>query len=62
MPINSRNKGASFERQICKILNEELGLDCKRNLDQYQAKNNFDISGLPGWAIECKNYKQITAA
>ena len=43
--INSRNKGAAFERDIAKILNEffiEEGIDyqTKRNLDQYQQKES----------------------
>jgi hypothetical protein len=43
MPINSRNKGAKFERDIAKILNGffvDNGIDyeTKRNLDQYQQK------------------------
>jgi len=62
MPINSRNKGASFEREIAKTLNtffEEQGIDfaCKRNLDQYQSKNLCDIN-IPFHAVECKFYKQ----
>ena len=58
---DSRNKGAAFERDIVKRLNiffEAQGIDvrCKRNLDQYQAKNLCDIT-IPGYAIECKAYK-----
>jgi len=58
---DSRNKGAAFERDIVKRLNgffEAQGVDirCKRNLDQYQAKNLCDIT-IPGYAIECKAYK-----
>ena len=58
---DSRNKGASFERDICKRLNgffEEIGYDfkCMRNLDQYQTKDLTDIE-LPYHAIECKAYK-----
>ena len=59
---DSRNKGAAFERDIVKRLNgffEEQGVAtrCKRNLDQYQAKNLCDIT-IPGYAIECKAYKE----
>ena len=58
---DSRNKGAAFERAIVKRLNaffEERGdaIECKRNLDQYQANNLCDIE-IPGYAIECKAYK-----
>ena len=58
---DSRNKGAAFERDICKRLNtffvdEGIDLSVKRNLDQYQTKDLCDIE-LPGYAIECKAYK-----
>ena len=58
---DSRNKGAAFERDICKRLNtffmdEGIDLSVKRNLDQYQAKYLCEIE-LPGFAIECKAYK-----
>lgn len=58
---DSRNKGASFERDCVKRINafaEEhtLGFTCKRNLDQYQTADLCDIQ-IPGHAIECKAYK-----
>jgi hypothetical protein len=59
--VDSRNKGAAFERDIVKRLNvffeeNDLEVRCKRNLDQYQAKDLCDIE-IPGYAIECKAYK-----
>ena len=62
MPINSRTKGATFEREVAKILNdffESEGIDyvCKRNLDQYQSKDLCDIN-IPHHAAECKFYKE----
>jgi len=44
--INSRNKGASFEREVAKHINnffDEIGYDykVKRNLEQYQEKDFF---------------------
>ena len=60
--VNSRNKGATFERQFVGILNEffaknDLDVTCKRNLDQYQTKNECDIP-IPFHAVECKHYKE----
>ena len=60
--INSRNKGAAFERDIAKILNEFFtaeGIDyqTKRNLDQYQQKDQCDLD-MPYFAVECKFYKE----
>ena len=62
MPINSRNKGAKFERDIAKILNGffvDNGIDyeTKRNLDQYQQKSLCDLN-IPFHAVECKFYKE----
>ena len=56
---DSRNKGASFERKICKLIKDNLNIDAKRNLDQYQAKGQADIV-IPGWSIECKAYLRGT--
>ena len=46
MPLNSRNKGASFEREIANKLNDffvDIGVDykTKRNLNQYQDKKEI---------------------
>ena len=62
MPINSRNKGAQFERDVAKILNQffqDQGIDyqTKRNLDQYQQKDLCDLD-IPFHAVECKSYKE----
>jgi hypothetical protein len=59
--VNSRNKGAAFERVIVNKINtllESKGLDTrvKRNLDQYQTKGMADIY-WDNFAIECKRYK-----
>ena len=56
---DSRNKGVSFERKICKLIKDNLNIDAKRNLDQYQAKCQADII-IPGWSIECKAYLKGT--
>ena len=60
--VNSRNKGAAFERHICNFLNdllEKKGLErsVKRNLDQYQTKGLADLY-FENFAIECKRYKE----
>lgn len=58
--VNSRNKGAAFERVIVRLINDfckNRGLDetVKRNLDQYQSKGMADIYWR-NFAIECKCY------
>lgn len=61
MPIDSRNKGASFERQVASLLNDHLGIECKRNLMQ-TAEGGHDLIGVPGFAVECKRYAQVSHA
>ncbi len=57
MSINSRNKGAAFERQIANALIEDLNLQnpVKRILEQTRTKELPDLM-LGTWCIECKAY------
>ena len=57
MSINSRNKGAAFERQIANALIEDLNLKnpVKRILEQTRTKELPDLM-LGRWCIECKAY------
>ena len=54
---DSRNKGASFEGKLCKLIKDNLNINAKRNLDQYQSKGMADII-IPSWSIECKAYQK----
>jgi hypothetical protein len=56
---NSRNKGASFERQIALELELLTGVRFKRDLEQVRAAEHGDlIAEDPDWPflIECKRY------
>ena len=53
---NGRNKGANFERECAKLIFDELGIQTKRDLEQYRAGDHGDLIGLDGWTIECKRY------
>jgi len=55
MPINSRNKGASAERQLIKEIYEWTGMELTRNFSQASV-GGHDLIGLDFWAIECKRY------
>ena len=57
MSINSRNKGAAFERQIANALIEDLNLKnpVKRILEQTRTKELPDLM-LGRWCIECEAY------
>jgi hypothetical protein len=40
---DSRNKGASFEREVAKLLVLEMGISFKRDLRQYQTSGHGDL-------------------
>lgn len=57
--VNGRNKGASFEREIAKMLHLDLGLNAKRDIEQYRAADHGDIvtdDATWPYVIECKRY------
>ena len=54
---NGRAKGANFERTVAKMILEELGFECRRNLEQYREADHGDLNGVPGWCIECKRHR-----
>ena len=57
MPVNSRAKGANFEREIGNLLVQDLNLSnpVKRILEQTRTKELPDLR-LGRWCIECKRY------
>ena len=57
MPVNSRAKGANFEREIGNLLVKDLGLKnpVKRILEQTRTKELPDLM-LGRWCIEYKRY------
>ena len=57
MAINSRQKGASGERELAKKL-KEYGFDCRRG-QQYSGIEGEDVVGLDGIHIECKRVERL---
>ena len=68
--INSRQKGASSEREFAGLIHDQLGVKLVRVLDQSRG-GGFDLAPAPnqegpvvdtlrGLAIECKRYGSIT--
>ena len=55
--VDSRAKGAGFERQVADLIYQHLGITVRRDLDQYRQSNLGDLLGLDGWVIECKRYR-----
>jgi Holliday junction resolvase len=57
----SRTKGAAAEREIAKLLRNELGFCIERNLDQTRS-GGYDLLGIPGWALEIKRHERPSLA
>ena len=50
---NSRAKGSRVELEFIRMIQDELGVSCQRNLEQVRS-GGHDITGLVGWAPEVK--------
>jgi hypothetical protein len=55
----SRNKGAAAEREILKLLGDELGTVLTRNLTQTR-EGGADCLGVKGWCIEIKRQEKLS--
>ena len=58
MPVNSRQKGARFERSLASKL-KEYGYDCRRGQQYCGANGDADVVGLPGIHIEAKAVEKL---
>lgn len=58
MAINSRDKGARFERHLASKL-KEYGYDCRRGQQYCGANGDADVVGLPGIHIEAKAVERL---
>ena len=56
MRINPKSKGSDGERELAKLLTQQLGILVQRNLEQSR-KSGADVI-LPGWSIEVKRTKR----
>jgi len=58
-PGGGRQKGASFEREIAGMLEAELGIKFKRDIEQYRQSTRGDLIPVDAsfpFSIECKRY------
>lgn len=63
MSAKNRQKGASFERYIAQELSARLGIEFRRDLDQYRERERGDlITDEAGWPflIECKKVEKFS--
>lgn len=58
MPINSRRKGAAFERRLASIL-RDYGYNSRRGQQYCGANGDADVIGLPGIHIEAKAVERL---
>lgn len=58
MAINSRQKGARFERTLAGKL-RDYGYDCRRGQQYSGANGDADVIGLPGIHIEAKAVERL---
>lgn len=54
----ARNRGASYEREVANEIFDVLGIRIRRNLKQYQVKDEGDLI-LGNYLIECKRRRKI---
>lgn len=56
--VNSRQKGAAFERKLANML-KERGYDSRRGCQYSGANGDADVVGLPGIHIEAKAVEKL---
>ena len=56
--INSRQKGARFERQLAKVFREH-GYEARRGQQYCGANGDADVVGLPFTHVECKAVERL---
>ena len=49
---NGRAKGAQFERDVARMIDQSLGFRAKRDLEQYRSGDRGDLIGVPGWVMD----------
>lgn len=58
MAINSKAKGARFERSLASKF-REYGFDCRRGQQYCGANGDADVVGLPGIHVEAKHQERM---
>ncbi len=56
--INQRDKGKRGERELCKLLSEDLGIKVERNLSQTR-EGGCDTISIDGFSIEIKHQETL---
>lgn len=61
MGSRERNKGAGYEREVCKNLYIIFPMAC-RNLEQVRTSEGRDLDNTQPLCIQCKRRKKVTMA
>ncbi|CAB4126112.1 hypothetical protein UFOVP73_37 [uncultured Caudovirales phage] len=59
MSASQRRKGQAAERELCRLLSDELGVEIRRNVDQARC-GGADCLELNGFAIEIKRHERLS--
>lgn len=59
MSAGQRRKGAQAERELRRLLNDELGISACRNFAQ-SFQGGCDLIGVGPWALEVKRQERLT--
>lgn len=62
MASPSKRKGDDFERHVAGLLTDMLGFPVRRALGAGRLDDVGDLDGIPGWALQCKAYKELSRA
>lgn len=56
--LRSREKGRRAEIELFKFLSDELGIECRRNVDQSR-NGGADGLDIPGFSVEVKRHEAL---
>ncbi len=62
MTSPSKRKGDAAEREVERLLQDELGVPARRKLGAGRKDDMGDIDGIPDTVIQCVAYKDIARA
>ena len=62
MTSPSKRKGDHAEREIARILADQLGVDVRRKLGAGRTDDEGDLHGLPDVTVEVKSYRDVARA
>lgn len=62
MSARERTKGAAWEREVARLFRDAIGCDAHRGAQSRAGRDGPDVTGVPGFWIECKHQANPRAA